>query len=219
MPVFRGARKPRHLHAQDEPHVIEADLRDQPCESLPALGRACRLAQVFVDDKDAPLRPAQGDGAVGQAILEVGGLAMVHHLLDGRLADIDHRQPLQVPPKYLFGARHRRRLRRTIHYHHLPPVKPYCCSFVPPSGVSGVCSAAPPDACGSAAVAPPMSVGTLCLEAGGNCSVRHAARSCRSAFREVLSLTASSTIPSSPASPMIGCAEGFVCTGVLWLGN
>lgn len=54
---------------------------------------------------------------------------------------------------------------------------------------------------------------------GGNCSLRHAARSCGSVFREVLSLCASSTIPNSPASAMIGCAGGFACTGVLWLGD
>jgi hypothetical protein len=44
MPVLRGACKTGHLHAQDKPHVVEADLRDQPSEPLPAFGAACRLA-------------------------------------------------------------------------------------------------------------------------------------------------------------------------------
>ena len=78
----------------------------------------------------------------------------------------------------------------------------------------------PQDVCGWAVAAPPRSVGSSSLEAGGNQSVRHGARSCRlSAFREVVSLCASSTIPSSPASAMVGCAGGFVCTGALWLGG
>ena len=219
MPVLRRARKTGHLHAQDEPHVVEADLRNQPRESLPAFGAASGFTQILIDDEDAPLWPAHGDGAAHQAILEVGRLAMVHHLLDGRLAHVHHRQPLQVPICDLLGAR-RGKLRKTIHGHHLPPVKPWCRSPASPSGVPGVCSAAPQDACGSAVAVPPRSVGTPSLEAGGNQSVRHGARSCRlSAFREGLSLCASSTIPSSPASPMVGRAGGFVCTGALWLGN
>jgi len=66
-------------------------------------------------------------------------------------------------------------------------------------------------------------VGSACLEAGGNCSVGHAARSswccwC-SEFRVALSFFANSTSPSSPLTSMVGEVEGFVFTGALWLGN
>jgi hypothetical protein len=105
VPILRGARKPGHLHAQDEPHMVEAYLRNQPRESLPALGAAGGLAQVFIDDQDAPRGPAQDEGMVHQPILEVGGLPMIDHLLDCRLPDVDHRQPLQVVLADLLGVR------------------------------------------------------------------------------------------------------------------
>jgi hypothetical protein len=173
---------------------------------------------ILVDEEDAPLRPAQGDGAIDQTILEVGGLAMVHDLLDGRLPDVDHRQPLEVPLADLFGTRHRPGLiRKTIHGHHRPPVAPFafvairCSRSLPKSATrrlrfgGGNSSQVRGD--------------FFFSRGGGNCSVRHAARSCGlSAFREVASFCARSTIPSSPASPIVGRAGGFVFTGVLWLG-
>jgi hypothetical protein len=51
-------------------------------------------------------------------------------------------------------------------------------------------------------------VGSVCLEAGGNCSVGHAVRSsCCSEFRVALSFIANSTSPSSPPTSMVARLE------------
>jgi hypothetical protein len=77
--------------------VIEPDFGDQALEARPAVGARSRLAQVVIDDDDALARPAQLDRAIDQAILQLGRLLVVKHLVHGRLPYVHHGGALPVP--------------------------------------------------------------------------------------------------------------------------
>jgi hypothetical protein len=52
MPLPPGPGQPRHLDAQHDADVIEADLRHQPLEPWPGLDAGRRVAQVLIDHQD-----------------------------------------------------------------------------------------------------------------------------------------------------------------------
>jgi len=54
------------------------------------------VSQIFVDDSDLGLRPAQLESALAQLILALGRFAVVQHLSRRRLADVDVYATLQV---------------------------------------------------------------------------------------------------------------------------
>ncbi len=70
---------------------------------LPVLGRGSRLAEVFVEDADPVVGPAEGDGACAQGVLALGALGVALHLAQRRLADIQHGLAVQMPPRHLAG--------------------------------------------------------------------------------------------------------------------
>src|SRR5688572_32450493 len=146
---------------------------------------------------------------------------MIHHLPDGGLPDVDHRQSLQMPGQNFLRERALLQLKRKVRGHPYPPLGWCLCLFLCPlpSGVPEACSVVPLGVCGWAAANSPRSVGSPCLEAGGNCSAGHGAPSCCSEFRAALSFSINSTSPSSPLTSMVGEAGGFVFTGALWLGG
>ena len=97
MPILARPRQPAHLDAQDDADVIEADLGQESLEAEPALRGLAAVPLVLVDDDHPVRRPAQGDGATSQVVLQGGRLAMLEHLLGGGLPHIDDRQPIEVP--------------------------------------------------------------------------------------------------------------------------
>jgi hypothetical protein len=54
------------------------------------------VAEVGVDDDDAILRPAEGDGPLAEAVLALGALGILEDLPHGRLADIEIGVPLEM---------------------------------------------------------------------------------------------------------------------------
>src|SRR4051812_28423711 len=96
MPIPAGAGQSAHLDAEDQPHVIEGDLSQEPLETRSSLGRLAAPAQVLIDDEDTRARPAQGDGPADQVVLQRRRLGMLDDLLRGGLGDVDDRQSLAM---------------------------------------------------------------------------------------------------------------------------
>ncbi len=101
IPVTARAGQPGHLNAQYQPHVVQADLADQPLETRPGHGGRPRSTEVLVDHQDSVRLPAQPDRPVHQGILQPRRLLMVQDLLPGGLAHIDHRETLHVTVDHL----------------------------------------------------------------------------------------------------------------------
>src|SRR5947209_2185237 len=96
MPILARPGQPAHLDAEDDADVIEADLGQEALEAEPAFRGPAAAPLVLVDDDHPVRRPAQGDGAASQVVLQCGRLAMLEHLLGGGLPHIDDRQPVEV---------------------------------------------------------------------------------------------------------------------------
>src|SRR3954447_402675 len=89
VPIAVVARQPRGIQAEHQPDIAEPDLGNQPLKAVPFGARRPRLAEIFVDDTDALARPAQPDGTVNEAILQLGALLVLAHLVDRGLAYIN----------------------------------------------------------------------------------------------------------------------------------
>lgn len=96
VPVPAAAGQAGHLDPPHETDMVQPDLGDQTLETGAGHRTRPRLAQVLVDHQDPVRLPAQRDRPVHQGVLQPGRLLMVDELLAGGLADIDHREPLQM---------------------------------------------------------------------------------------------------------------------------
>src|SRR3954463_14939330 len=76
--------------------MAETDLGDQPLETGAALGGGGRKTEILVDDHDLGAWPAQSASSVGEAVLELSGLAVVLDLLEGGLPDVDDGEPIKM---------------------------------------------------------------------------------------------------------------------------
>jgi hypothetical protein len=103
MPILARAGQARHLHAEHEPDMVQADLRDEALKAQPPLDTGARLAQIVVDHQDPVRGPAQRLGARDETILQPGRLLMIEHLLHGGLADVDDGQPIPMQGAYFPG--------------------------------------------------------------------------------------------------------------------
>ena len=97
MPVLVGPRQPAQLQPQHDPHVVQAHLRHQPLEARPLVGRLAAPALILVDDHHALGRPAEPLRELCQGILPFARLAVLEHLLGGRLPHVHDREPIEVP--------------------------------------------------------------------------------------------------------------------------
>ncbi len=97
VPVSIRAGQARHLDAENEAHVPEADLRDQPVEAGPASRAGAGLPQVVVNDQHALGRPAERLSPRHQAVLQPGRFLVGEHLLRRGLADVDDGEALTMP--------------------------------------------------------------------------------------------------------------------------
>ena len=151
MPLPPGPGQPRHLDAQHDADVIEADLRHQPLEPGPDPGTGRRVAQVLIDHQDPGRLPAQLSRAPGQPVLQPRRLAVLDDLRHRGLAHVNHREPVPVPFLDLAPGQFPWQPRRRVHHarprpgRHTPPGS--SASSVPPSGIPpppGSPPAAPP---------------------------------------------------------------------------
>ena len=76
----------------------QGDFGDQALKAWAPRGCSARFAQILINDQHLGASPAEGEGAVDEAILESGRLLMAHHLLEGRLADVHYREPIAMVP-------------------------------------------------------------------------------------------------------------------------
>jgi hypothetical protein len=118
LPVRRAAGQARDLKAEHHPHLAEADRGDQLLETGAVTVRP-REPLVAVDDQHPLRRPAQGDGALAQGVLALRALAVLEHLAQRALADVEVGEPLQVAGRHfqvLLGvhAQHLLRLESAI---------------------------------------------------------------------------------------------------------
>ena len=74
VPVRRAARQPRCLTRQDQPNVTEPDLGDQLLERQAPVAALTRSAGVLIDHRHRARRPTQLDRALGERVLQGGGL-------------------------------------------------------------------------------------------------------------------------------------------------
>ena len=81
MPVAVVAGQPRGVEAEHQAGVAEPDLGEEPLEAVPLVARGARPAEILVDDVDPLARPAEPDGPLDQAVLQLGALLVLAYLL------------------------------------------------------------------------------------------------------------------------------------------
>jgi hypothetical protein len=96
VPVPARPCQARHLDAENEADVAEADLSDQPLEPEPTLDGFSGASKVVIDDDHALARPSEVHGALDQGVLEAGGFLVALDLLRGGLPDVDDGQAVAV---------------------------------------------------------------------------------------------------------------------------
>src|SRR5512135_600875 len=104
MPVLVRPGQAAHFAAEDDPHMIEADLGHQAMEAGPALGGLTAAPLIVIDDQDAGGGPAQLNSPLAELVLERGRFTVLQDLVRGRLADVDDRQPVAVSGPDLVGV-------------------------------------------------------------------------------------------------------------------
>jgi hypothetical protein len=75
---------------------VQPDLGEEPLEPRSIGGRTATLAEIVVDHQDAIRPPAQGDGPVDELVLPVGRFTILEDLSLRGLANVDHRQAIEV---------------------------------------------------------------------------------------------------------------------------
>jgi hypothetical protein len=88
IPVGVVAGQPRHLDAQHDPDLPQADIGDQLLEPGPTGGLRPRAAQIGVDHHDLMGRPTQHHRPLTQLVLAGKGFGVMNHLRRRRLAHI-----------------------------------------------------------------------------------------------------------------------------------
>jgi hypothetical protein len=96
MPIPTRSRQTRHLNAEDEADMAEADLGDQPLETDPTLNGLSSPPEVVINHDDAFARPSEVHGALDQSVLEAGGFLVTLDLLRRGLPDVDNGQTFAV---------------------------------------------------------------------------------------------------------------------------
>src|SRR6516164_4656489 len=89
MPIGRVTRQARHFQPQHDAGASDADLSNQSLKALAVGGRSARLAQIAVNHDDPIFGPAQRDCPLPQSILAFGAFAVVEHLAERGLADVE----------------------------------------------------------------------------------------------------------------------------------
>jgi hypothetical protein len=88
MPVLRRSREPGDIETENQPDVIQAHFGHELLKPESALDGRGGLAEVFINHENAIARPAQGKGAIDEAILKARRFLVFGHLLQSGLSDI-----------------------------------------------------------------------------------------------------------------------------------
>src|SRR3954464_12537130 len=107
VPVATGAGEAAALEAEREADMADTNLGAQPLETGAALGGGGRKTEILVDDHDLGAWPAQSASSVGEAVLELSGLAVVLDLLEGGLPDVDDGEPIKMMGGHFVRRAHR----------------------------------------------------------------------------------------------------------------
>ena len=97
--------KTRHLEREKRSDAAVRHVLCQALEARALVGGGSGPAEIFVDDVDGIINPAQMQCALAKRVLPVGGFAVLPHLPESRLAKIDNRLPLQMNAVNLVGHR------------------------------------------------------------------------------------------------------------------
>lgn len=97
VPLPSAADQARHLQAQYESYMVQADLGDQPLEAGPVHHAGGGAAQILVDHQDPGRGPAQTGGPLDEPVLQAGRLCVINDLLGRRLSDIHDRETVPMP--------------------------------------------------------------------------------------------------------------------------
>ncbi len=83
MPVPVIAGQARSVEAHHKAGVAKADLGNELLETMTIHTASTGFAQILVNDLDALRRPAQTDGAIDEAVLQLRALLVLAHLVHG----------------------------------------------------------------------------------------------------------------------------------------
>ncbi|MGY2933183.1 hypothetical protein ACVWZ6_002785 [Bradyrhizobium sp. GM6.1] len=83
MPVPVVAGQARSVEAHHKTGVAKADLGNELLEAMTIHTAGTGFAQILINDLDALRRPAQTDGAINEAVLQLHALLMLAHLVHG----------------------------------------------------------------------------------------------------------------------------------------
>ena len=112
MPIAAGARQSRHLDAEHETDIAQADFGDEPLKAQAALDAGPGAPEIVVDDDDLFPPPAVLRGPIGERVLQPGRFLVALNLLNRGLADVHDRQTVLVASKDLSQIRPLRRRTR-----------------------------------------------------------------------------------------------------------
>jgi hypothetical protein len=94
VPVAIVARQARDLDAQHRADTTEPNFGDQALKAGSLGAARPGFAQILVDDNH--LLPPQPSRMFSELVLTAAALVMMAHLIERRLAHIDHRQPREM---------------------------------------------------------------------------------------------------------------------------
>jgi hypothetical protein len=121
MPIPTGARQSRHLDAEHETDLAEADLGNQPLKAQASLDAGAGAPEIVVIDDDLLPQPAELRRPIRERVLQLGRLLMAFNLLNRGLTDIDDRQTVLMAPENLVGNQAAAALDETRVRHGAPP--------------------------------------------------------------------------------------------------
>ena len=89
IPVGIVPGQPRDFQTEDDSYLAEGHFAGHASKSGTLGGAAARQTEVFIDDDDLRVGPAQLTGSLGQGVLAGRGFSVVLHLRGRGLANID----------------------------------------------------------------------------------------------------------------------------------
>ena len=89
IPVGVVPRQARDFQTENDSHMGQRDFAGQASEPGSIVGAGAGEPEIFVDDDDLLLRPAELTGFLSQGVLSRGGFAVVFDLGQSRLANVD----------------------------------------------------------------------------------------------------------------------------------
>ncbi len=104
VPILIRACQAAYLQPQDQAHVAHGNFGDEALESRPVMGRFPTLPLVLIDNQHAILRPAEGNGKVGEGVLPLSRFAVFQHLVRAGLSHIDDHHLCQMQSQNFGGT-------------------------------------------------------------------------------------------------------------------